>query len=381
MQLRHGKWDTQVGDVGVVFPQPLLITRSEWDRLCTQAERAACELYGLERLVAARPELQRTVGVPRRLRAFLGPGAPAGGPRVLRFDFHPTREGWSVSEVNADVPGGFAEASALPDLFAPFYEGAVRPPCPLTAWGEAVAAVVPPGDAALLHAPGHLEDMQVALTLGRELRRRGFTPHLVQSPSALRWTEGRAHLAGVVLTLVVRFFQAEWLASWPGRTGWRELFRPAPATPVLHPPECVISESKRLGLLFNAAGSAADTLRQLFPEAREPHDAPVGERGEWVLKAAYANTGDEVHLGAELSPTAWRWQTRRAWWHPGGWIAQRRFDTLALPSAAGPVRPCLGIYVVGGRAAGAYVRLSLGQVTDARAFETPLFITPDEPPA
>ena len=280
--------------------------------------------------------------------------------------------------MNADVPGGFAEASALPALFAPFYDGAAEPPCPLTTWGEAVAAVVPPGDVALLHAPGHLEDTQVALTLGRELRRRGFTPRLVQNPAALRWVKGQAYLDDVALALVVRFFQAEWLAVWSVRGNWQELFRARQTTRVLHPPACVVSESKRLPLVFDEVGTAAATLRRLFPESREPREVPARERGEWVLKAAYANTGDEVHLGAELSLGDWRRQTRRAWWHPGGWVAQRRFETLALPSVAGPVRPCVGIYVVGDRAAGAYVRLSRGQVTDARAFEAPLLIVPDE---
>ena len=33
----------------------------------------------------------------------------------MRYDFHPTIEGnWAVSEVNSDVPGGFAESSLMP---------------------------------------------------------------------------------------------------------------------------------------------------------------------------------------------------------------------------------------------------------------------------
>ena len=37
--------------------------------------------------------------------------------RLMRYDFHPTIDGkWAVSEVNSDVPGGFAESSLLPEL-------------------------------------------------------------------------------------------------------------------------------------------------------------------------------------------------------------------------------------------------------------------------
>ena len=378
LQLRHFKWDTQVGDACVLLPQPLLIVRSEWERLCVLAEHAARELYSLERLVAARPDLQRTVGVPRRLRPFLDPAASADAPRVLRFDFHPTREGWVVSEVNADVPGGFGEASALPALFTPWCDGAV-PPCPLTAWGEAVAAAFAPGRAAVLYAPGHLEDQQVALTLGSELLRRGFAPRLVQSPADLRWEKGRASVVGTQedgLAVVIRFYQAEWLAGLPERSGWQELFRRPAATGVLHPPECLVSESKRLGLIFDAPGVAADTLRGLFPACRHPQDAGASERENWVLKPAYGNTGDQVLLGSDLTAKAWRRLRWRARWN-AAWVAQHRFETLALPSVWGPLRPCVGIYVVGGRAAGAYVRLSRGQVTDATACEAPLFILPD----
>lgn len=37
---------------------------------------------------------------------------PEHGPRFLRFDFHPTEEGWRLSEANTDVPGGSARVPA-----------------------------------------------------------------------------------------------------------------------------------------------------------------------------------------------------------------------------------------------------------------------------
>ncbi len=56
------------------------------------------------------------------------------------------------------------------------------------------------------------------------------------------------------------------------------------------------------------------------------------------------------------------------------WIAQRRFQTLLVQSTSGPLHPCVGVFVVDGRAAGAYVRLSTHQVTDGAAKEAPLLI-------
>ena len=380
LQLQHFKWDTQVGDTRVLLPQPLLLPRSEWTWLTDQAERAAREIYALEPALLADPALLRLVGVPRPWRRLLTPNPLANRLRALRFDFHPTVDGWVVAEVNSDVPGGFGEASALPALFAPFCGRALPPADPLTAWGEAVAREVAPGDVALLCAPGHLEDQQVVLTLAQELRRRGYSPRIIGSPADLRWRDGEACLAGdeaVRLSLVVRFFQAEWLARLPRRTGWRELCKNQGRTRVINPAASVVSESKRLPLGFGRVPIPTPTLRALFPSCRDPREIAGLPREEWVLKAAYANTGDEVHLGAECSPAAWARLLRRARWQPAGWIAQRRFETLALPSVRGPVRPCVGVFVVGDRAAGAYVRLSRRQVTDAHALEAPLLILPD----
>ena len=377
LQLHHFKWDTQVGDTGVLFRQPVLIAESEWNWLSRKAEQAAQEIYSLEQTIAGDPSLQRLIGVPRPLTKLLVPGAPENGMRTLRFDFHPTVNGWLISEVNTDVPGGFVEASTLPALFEPYCGNAVVPTCPLTAWGNAVKAGMGPCNIALLYAPGHLEDQQVVFALSRELGRQGCTPHLIQSPEALRWRDGQACLArdlSVEISLVVRFYQAEWLAELPNSSGWRELFKKQQLTRVLNPTECVISESKRLPLSFGFASAAYDTLRGIFPECREPGEINEAEREEWVLKAAYSNTGDAVHMGAELTRYAWKRLLRTAQRNSSGWIAQRKFDTLALESAQGLVRPCIGVFVVGNRTAGAYVRLSRTLVTDAHAMEAPLFI-------
>ena len=129
--------------------------------------------------IACSPALQRLIGVPRKLHNLLGTVRSESSLRTLRFDFHPTATGWVVSEVNSDVPGGFGEASALPQLFEAFREGAILPIDPLFAWGTAAKAMVGRGHVALLHAPGYLEDQQVVLVLARELKRRGLVPHLV----------------------------------------------------------------------------------------------------------------------------------------------------------------------------------------------------------
>ena len=381
LQLHYCKWDTQVGDYSVLSPQPLLMAASEWAWLSLKAQHLTAELYPIEQEIAASPRLQRVVGVPRPLRKLLLRDRAENSLRTLRFDFHPTVNGWVLSEVNSDVPGGFVEASVLPELFRAYYPQAITPSDPLKVWGGMMASELREGQVGLLYAPGFLEDYQVVLALARELASRGFTPHLVQSPKSFKWMDGWAHLRHnrqVRLAAVVRFFQSEWLAELPDRTGWRELFRSGSTTRVVNPVQAVISESKRMALSFPRLRANCTTWREMFPPVLDPREVTGTMQKDWVLKAAYSNTGDAVHLGAEMPAKNWNSLLRTAQRHPEKWVAQRRFETVALPSCRGLVRPCVGVYVIGGRVAGAYIRLSRTQVTDAYALEAPLFLVSEE---
>jgi len=381
LQIDHCKWDTQVGDSSVLSSQPLLIATTEWKWLCRKAEQAAEELFALENEIAQSPSSQSIIGIPKQLRDLFPTASDQTVPRTLRFDFHPTSTGWLISEVNSDVPGGFGEACILPHLFEAFRGRATAPANPLHLWGSLMRQEFEKGHVALLHAPGYLEDLQVVLALGRELKKHGFVPHLIQTPEALLWHNGCAYLdkvRRVRISGVIRFFQAEWLAKLPPRTGWRELFQGSGPTLVSNPLKSVISESKRLPLSFATLNAPSNTWRELFPECRDPREIDVQDRDQWVLKATYADTGDAVHIGAQMPRQNWANLLTKAQRSPSEWVAQRRFETLALDAVHGPIRPCVGIFVIGQKAAGAYVRLSSTQVTDAYALEAPLFVIPEE---
>lgn len=308
LQLHHFKWDTHVGDSSVLSPEPVLIAEKEWKWLCRKGEHAAQEMYAFEREIACSPALQRIIGVPRPLQKLLRSCRDRKNLRTLRFDFHPTATGWLISEVNSDVPGGLGEASFLPALFESYRGRAVAPTPPLSLWASAAKLHFGEGHIALLHAPGYLEDQQVVRVLGRELKIGGSMPHLIQSPEALHWRNGHAYLAkdkSIRIDAVIRFFQAEWLAKLPARTGWQDLFNRGESTLVSNPLESVISESKRLPLSLDHVNGASSTWRELFPACCDPRDISESAREDWVLKAAYSNTGDAVHLGTEKSRKAW----------------------------------------------------------------------------
>jgi len=373
MVLEGCKWDPQIGDEATLAGHALLLGRSSFAALAGLASALARETLAAEEELAERPELHALVGVPRPLRrcwARCPPPRPPRAQRLMRFDFHPTSEGWRVSEVNSDVPGGFAEASLLPALYQPHHPGTSLPPDPARAWVERIAADARRPCVALVAAPGFLEDQQVIAFLADAFQRRGCVPVPARledvsfrDGAALLRQGSAVHEAGAIL----RFLQAEWLLARPRPAGWRHYFLPGP-TPVFNAGTAILTESKRFPLAWPHLHAPTDTWRALAPESREP--TALGEG--WLLKGAFSNNGDAVvNPGDERR---WRAAVREARWHPERWVAQRRFDAVAIETPAGPRFPCLGLYTLGEELVGVYGRLSAGATVNHRAADVAVLI-------
>lgn len=380
MVLEHCKWDPQVGDEATLARFPLIMRRATWRALAAWAEALSAEAASAERELSARPELQRRLGLPGRLRSALSThrtSAPrTSAPRAFRYDFHFTSEGWRISECNADVPGGYAESSAFPRLMAEQFSGFRAAGDPGGAWALAIARAAHSPDVALLAAAGFLEDAQVIHYLAARLREQGLRPYCLQ-PEQISWRDELAFFGQVRLGAVVRFYQAEWLARLSRSTNWQSYLR-SPRTPVSNPGTCIALESKRFPLVWNALrDSALDTWRTLLPETRDPRDADWQRDDSWLLKTAICNTGDTVSVRALLGAKKWASVARSARWFPSGWVAQRRFEPIPLQSPLGAVFPCVGVYTIDGRAAGAYARLSRGPIVDFSAVDVALLIEED----
>lgn len=380
------KWDCQVGDISTLFRQPLLIDQKVWNTLKLMAEALAAELVYAEEELVQRPELHRLLGMPKKLQSVLARAAREGttpvAVRTLRFDFHYTGDGWRISEVNSDVPGGYAEASAFTQMMAaqvPESKPAGDPACE---WTRAMMSFAEPGShVALLSAAGFLEDQQVTAFLAAQLQQRGVNTVLVHHPTQLRWRAGRAKtLCGgkdVELAAIVRFYQGEWLAESKNNRGWELLFAKG-KTPVTNPGSALLTESKRFPFTWDFLSNRMSTWRALLPESCQPTDERWLTEDGWVLKLAFSNTGDEVHIRELMTGAAWNKLCRAARKNPELWIAQRRFQSIPLVSHIGPVYPCIGIFVINGQAAGAYARVSARPIIDYSAMDAALLIVAEE---
>lgn len=377
------KWDPQVGDADTLSSFPLVMKSSVWNTIATQAELLTAEVIAAESEILREPKLMGALGLPPSLRQVLAKNAPltpAPG-RVMRFDFHPTTEGWRISEVNSDVPGGFTEASYFTKMVAKHFPNLRSTGDPGNVWAQALAtATQPDGIVALLSAPTYMEDHQVIAFLAARLREHGCRPHLAK-PEQIVWRDGLAHLDASwhrgPVDAIVRFYQAEWLARLPFSTGWEFFFRGG-KTLVANPGSAIISESKRLPLVWEKLSTALPTWRALLPETRDPRDAPWSRDDGWLLKTALCNTGDTVSMREFMRPSHWR-RTRLAvnlW--PGHWIAQRRFESVPVSTPIGLRHVCVGVYTINGQATGAYARLSSKPIIDFAATDVALLLEDDD---
>lgn len=385
------KWDPQVEDVSTLAPFPLWLTRATWDELARVAaalhretlalERALLDGAGPRSFAATTRELALPAKVRRALasRSWLGGTAPPPsreGPRVMRFDFHPTAEGWRVSEVNCDVPGGYVEASGVTGLFASAL-GAAPTGDPAGALADALASQASgPGPVALVHATGYADDRQVMEYLARCLAARQVRAPLC-APDHLELVAGRARLDGEELGALMRFFPAEWLVHLPARASARAFFR-GMQTPATNPGACLLVQSKRLPLVWGDLGVDAPTWRAHLPETRDLRQVPGALDDEsWVIKPALGRVGADVALAGATAPKERGAILRAARRHPRHFVAQRRFETTPLTHELGTFYPCLGVFTLDGVAVGTYGRLARTPLVDHRAQDVAVLIDPD----
>jgi glutathionylspermidine synthase len=371
----HCKWHTQVEGRPILTPYPLVVRGEAWREVQKLALALNREALRAEEELLSRSELHGRLGLPAPLRLALADAAKGpspAGPRVTRIDFHWTPRGWRITEGNADVCGGWIEASGVTADLArhfPQHRTAGDPAAALS------AAVRVGGAIAIVHMTVYTEDRQVALYLARRFGEAGLSAHPC-APEQLRWDGGRAFIRTASheeeVGLVFRYFPAEWLPRLPTETCWQGHVTGG-LTAVCNPALAVLTQSKRFPLTWDDLKAPLPTWRELLPEVR-PHSGRVADEREWVVKPALGHEGIQVGAWGASGESEWEalWERARA--APDEWALQRRFELLPLETPDGPRFPCLGAYVIEGEAVGAYCRLAPRPLIDDRAQEMVVLI-------
>jgi glutathionylspermidine synthase len=366
------KWDPQVEDVDTLAPLAVVLKRTAWREMAALAEALSAETLILEDALVCRPELHRQLALPRRIRSVLAEEAkqrqaghaPEHGPghlRVMRFDFHPTDEGWRVSEVNSDVPGGYNEASGWSSLVAEHIPEGVLAGDPSRLLVEGIRRRVPAGGTvALVHATAYADDRQVMTYLARRLQQSGLRAVLV-GPDHIRWDRGRARIETDWFTgpadFVLRFFPAEWLPNLGRLANWPYFFGGA-ATPLCNPATALLTQSKRWPLVLEDLGIELPTWRRLLPETHAPRNVDWKGDAGWVLKPALGRVGELVGIRGVTSAQEWKMIHRSVRWGGRHWVTQKRFTPKPVTVEGEHWHICFGVYVIDSQAAGIYGRVA-----------------------
>jgi len=376
-------------------PAPVILRQEEQAALYRAAEEMAAAYNELCLLCARQPSLAAGfLGLTPVQQALWCASAPRWHG-IARADVFVAAEGLRICELNCDTPTGEAEAVLLNEAVAADFPNLLDPNRELGSRFCAMIDALAGGarSAGLIYPTEMTEDLPMVLLYRRWLEQRGFTVTL-GSPFNLRALPGgRAALFDTPCDLFLRHYKTDW---WTEREpAWADeepvpdagplgeqlaiILRAALAgtCAVVNPFGAVVPQNKRsMALMWERIDlfpdAAACAIRAYLPETRRLEAMPraqlAAERERWVLKSDYGCEGDEVLVGAETSPEDWSAALELA--VPGRWIAQRRFH--AARSADGAFVNH-GVFLVGGKAAGLYARVSRA-ATDRHALSAPVLV-------
>jgi len=372
----HGrKWDAQIFDRSAIADRALLLAREDWREL----ESATTALYSETLEVEQRlHELARDEGTARylprrawnRLRS-LPPQALDGRARLMRFDFHPTEEGWRLSEVNSDVPGGLNEASSFHRLW----------PEPTAGWqvtGDPARAYIAHvieafglragARVGLVHATAYSDDWQ-QMALFQELLADFGVEAIGVSPTSVELRSDGVHESGRPLDAALRFFPGDWLLFAREGAPW---FERHPAN-LSNPLGALYSQNKFFPVACAALGIGTPTWQRYLPRTCRLALADLG-RSRDLAKPCFGRVGEDIAAINDLDARSKLGIALDLLFGRGLWIRQEAFRGLNLGSASEPIRACVGVYCAGGKVIGGYGRLTGERFVDMRATDSPVFV-------
>ena len=360
------KWDPQFFDSNTIAKQALVITDEEHKELERLTEQLDEETRKAEDLLNKNLKLAKPLALPKKIYKELKKMKnydPDKHIRLMRYDFHPTIEGkWAVSEVNSDVPGGFAESSIMPQMaidvlneksywyknFGDILTNAI------------IKKVKAKGTIVLVHCTSYSDDRQVIQFLGDKLKQLGFriiyaaADHLrfknQEAFSILDGNEGK-------VDAIIRFTPLEWLIDIKPKH-WEGYFDTI--TPSCNHPIAIFAQTKRFPLVWDQLekqGIRLSTWRQLLPETVEVKNAK--HKNDYIFKPACGRVGEKISIKEACKEDEYRKIMADVKKHPKKYLAQKKFNSKPLISEEGEsFHVCLGSYSVEGKHAGYYARIS-----------------------
>ena len=376
------KWDPQFVDSNTVAKYALVITKEEHEEIKKLTEKLDEETRAAEEFLNCHQELLKPLALPKKVSKEIKNMKNYEADkhiRLMRYDFHPTIDNkWAVSEVNSDVPGGFAEASFMPKAAIQYLNGGNFSSIN---FGEimvdAIMKKVPKnGRIMMVHCTCYSDDRQVMQFLGDRLSEKGYQV-LYGAADHIRFKDNVAYsiLDGNEGKLdgIFRFTPLEWLTDIKPKR-WQGYFDTITAS--CNHPIAMYAQTKRFPLIWDALekqGVSLTTWRELLPDTLEVKDAK-GKEG-YIYKPACGRVGEKISIKEACSGDEYKKILADVKKHPKKYLAQKKFHSLPLLGQNGEeFHVCLGSYTVEGAHAGYYARISTTPRIDSNAADIPILI-------
>jgi glutathionylspermidine synthase len=376
------KWDPQFVDSNTVAKYALVITKEEHEEIKKLTEKLDEETRAAEEFLNDHQELLKPLALPKKVSKEIKNMKNYEADkhiRLMRYDFHPTIDNkWAVSEVNSDVPGGFAEASFMPKAVMQYLNGGNFSSIN---FGEimvdAIMKKVPKnGRIMMVHCTCYSDDRQVMQFLGDRLGEKGYQV-LYGAADHIRFKDNVAYsiLDGNEGKLdgIFRFTPLEWLTDIKPKR-WQGYFDTITAS--CNHPIAMYAQTKRFPLIWDALekqGVSLTTWRELLPDTLEVKDAK-GKEG-YIYKPACGRVGEKISIKEACRGDEYKKILADVKKHPKKYLAQKKFHSLPLLGENGEeFHVCLGSYTVEGAHAGYYARISTTPRIDSNAADIPVLI-------
>ena len=376
------KWDPQFFDSNTIAKHVLVITNEEHKELEKLTENLDKETRQAEEMLNRNLKLAKPLALPKKIYSELSRMKnynPDKHIRLMRYDFHPTIEGkWALSEVNSDVPGGFAESSIMPQYAMEILK---EEKYWFKNFGEILTTAIakkvkPKGTIALVHCTSYSDDRQVMQFLGDRLKKLGF--HIIYvAADHLRFKDNKAIsiLDGNEgkVDAIFRFTPLEWLIDIKPKY-WQGYFDTI--TPSCNHPIAIFAQTKRFPFVWDSLekrGVSFSIWRELLPETLEVQK--VKNKSGYIYKPACGRVGEKISIKEACKDDEYKKILADVKKHPKQYIAQKKFSSKPLITEEGEsFHVCLGSYSVEGKHAGYYARISNLPRIDSFAADIPVLI-------
>ena len=376
------KWDPQFCDNNTLAKHVLVLSQKENEEVINLTESLDKETRLAEEFLNQNIKITKKLALPKKILEQI-PNMQNYDKnrniRLMRYDFHPNTDGnWVVTEVNSDCPGGFAEASLLPDL--------VRKTIDISgleynSFGEQMVEAInnklnKKGTIMMVHCTCFSDDRQVMQYLGDILKKEGYNI-IYGAADHIRFKDNKAYCIldnnQECIDLIFRFTPLEWLIQMKPRR-WDGYFN-TKAISCNHPIS-IYAQSKKFPFVWEdleKAGISMKTWKQLLPETVSVKD--LGNKKGFIYKPVYGRVGESISIKEACKDDEYEKILQDVKKHPKQYLAQKRFQSKPLKSEDGKeYHICLGSYTIEGKHAGYYARMSENPRIDSYAADLPVLI-------